>query len=271
MPIRKKMDKIYVLGTGNAVVTKCYNTCFVLELDGQRILVDGGGGIGILKALEDTDIDINSIKNIFVSHKHTDHILGIVWVIRVIGKKLWKKEGILNIYCHDECADIIKNICSMILPKKTSDLFGTKIIFHILNHGEKRMICEREFTFFDIFSHKAKQFGFNVKLYDNSKLVFLGDEPLNDKCLSYAENPKWLLSEAMCLYSQRDIFNPYEISHATVKEACCNAKRLKAQNLLLWHTVDNNIEKREENYIKEGKSFFEGKIFVPNDNQIIEL
>ena len=37
-----------ILGTGNATVTHCYNTCFVLHEGGQYLLVDGGGGNGIL-------------------------------------------------------------------------------------------------------------------------------------------------------------------------------------------------------------------------------
>ena len=36
--------KLTMLGTGNAVVTNCYNTCFVLSDDGKYFLVDGGGG-----------------------------------------------------------------------------------------------------------------------------------------------------------------------------------------------------------------------------------
>ena len=30
-----------MLGTGNAQVTECYNTCFVLEEEGRCLLVDG--------------------------------------------------------------------------------------------------------------------------------------------------------------------------------------------------------------------------------------
>lgn len=33
-----------MLGTGNALVTECYNTCFVLEENGKYFMVDGGGG-----------------------------------------------------------------------------------------------------------------------------------------------------------------------------------------------------------------------------------
>ena len=36
--------KLTMLGTGNALVTECYNTCFLMEEQGQLFLVDGGGG-----------------------------------------------------------------------------------------------------------------------------------------------------------------------------------------------------------------------------------
>ena len=52
--------KITMLGTGHATVTRCYNTCFVLEQtagDGTcRLLVDAGGGNGILAQLEKAGI-----------------------------------------------------------------------------------------------------------------------------------------------------------------------------------------------------------------------
>ena len=36
--------ELIMLGTGNAMVTRCYNTCFVLRSGEQHLLVDGGGG-----------------------------------------------------------------------------------------------------------------------------------------------------------------------------------------------------------------------------------
>ena len=36
--------KITILGTGNAQVTECYNTCYVLSSEEGSLLVDGGGG-----------------------------------------------------------------------------------------------------------------------------------------------------------------------------------------------------------------------------------
>ena len=77
--------KLTMLGTGNALVTECYNTCFVLEENNQYLLVDGGGGNGILHQLKHAGINWKNIKSIFVTHKHLDHITGIIWIIRIRG------------------------------------------------------------------------------------------------------------------------------------------------------------------------------------------
>ena len=53
------MRKMYVLGTGFAMATKCFNTCFYLEAeDGSLFLTDAGGGNGILRQLEQTPFKV---------------------------------------------------------------------------------------------------------------------------------------------------------------------------------------------------------------------
>ena len=42
--------KITMLGTGHAVVTKYYNTCFTIDDRNEHFLVDGGGGSEILQS-----------------------------------------------------------------------------------------------------------------------------------------------------------------------------------------------------------------------------
>ena len=37
---------LIMLGTGNAMVTKCYNTCFAVQNGEEYLLVDAGGGAG---------------------------------------------------------------------------------------------------------------------------------------------------------------------------------------------------------------------------------
>ncbi len=80
------MNKMTMLGTGNATVTRCYNTCFVLETSTTRLLVDAGGGNGILGQLEKVGIPIADIHHLYVTHAHTDHVLGVVWIIRMVAQ-----------------------------------------------------------------------------------------------------------------------------------------------------------------------------------------
>ena len=51
--------KLTMLGTGNALVTECYNTCFVLSDEYGHFLVDGGGGNTVLSQLKKAGIDLN--------------------------------------------------------------------------------------------------------------------------------------------------------------------------------------------------------------------
>ena len=45
------MEQLYVFGTGNATVTRYYNTCFAIKNpENQYFMVDTGGGNGINSA-----------------------------------------------------------------------------------------------------------------------------------------------------------------------------------------------------------------------------
>ena len=267
------MEKLIVLGTGNAMVTNCYNTCFALKKKEEYFLVDAGGGNQILKILEDKKIDIDKITNIFVTHAHTDHILGIIWVIRKVGQSMLqgKYQTILNIYCHKELIEKITTICELTLQKKFTNLFGNKIIFNEVKDKDNRIIMGERFTFFDILSTKEKQFGFQVIDEKNRKITCLGDEPLNEMCEIYAKDSYFMLSEAFCMYKDREIYKPYEKHHSTVKDAAQIAERLNVKNLVLWHTEADNLEIRKEEYTKEAKQYYRGKVYVPDDLEEINI
>lgn len=170
---------ITMLGTGNAMVTECYNTCFVLQDGEKHLLVDGGGGNTLLRQLKQAGFDWKDMREIFVTHKHVDHLMGIIWMIR--------------------------------------------------------MICQ----------HMRQG--------------------------AYAKDSTWLLHEAFCLHGQADIFHPYEKHHSTVKDACELTEQLHVKNLLLYHTEDRNLAKRKELYTEEGKRYYHGNLYVPDDLEKLSL
>ena len=64
--------KITIIGTGSAFSAINYNTCYLLEEDGRRMLIDCGQQV--LAGLRAQHVDINSIDDIYISHLHADHI-----------------------------------------------------------------------------------------------------------------------------------------------------------------------------------------------------
>lgn len=268
------MEKIIVLGTGTASVTENFNTCFLLEdSEGNDLLVDTGGGNGILKQLKRANIDLCQIHHIFLSHKHIDHLYGMLWIYRLIDLSMQKGtyEGTLHIYCHDEVAKIIREQIITLLRKSQQKMLDQRIFIHIVEDHETRKVLEYELEFLDIYSKSDKQYGFKTVLNNSKTLAFLGDEPLDERLYEDVRNIDYLLHESFCLETEADQFKPREKNHDTVKSASIKAENIGAKNLILWHTQENLGKNRKEIYTKEAKENFTGNVYVPDDLDVIIL
>lgn len=49
------------------------------------------------------------------------------------------------------------------------------------------------------------------------------------------------------------------------------AEELGVKNLILYHTEEKTLANRKENYTREAAENFKGRIFVPDDLEVIEL
>mgnify|MGYP000050672039 FL=1 len=109
--------KLTMLGTGNALVTECYNTCFVLSDGNDHFMVDGGGGMTVLHQLKYAGLDWRQMRTIFVTHKHIDHLLGIIWMMRMICQHMREGtyEGEATIYAHDEVIALLRDLAGKLL------------------------------------------------------------------------------------------------------------------------------------------------------------
>ena len=275
------MDKITaqitMLGTGNATVSQIYNTCFVLQTSSTLMLVDAGGGNGILSQLKKVNVQISDIHHLFVTHAHTDHVLGVIWVIRMVAQ-CKGYEGLLHVYGNDKVMKVIKTIIDMILAKKQLAKVAERVVFHQLEDGDCFEVGDMKLECFDIQSTKEKQFGFRAELPSSSDesdkplvLACLGDEPYNEQNRRYIVGADWMMCEAFCLYADRDTFKPYEKCHSTALDAGKLAEELGVKNLILYHTEEKTLANRKENYTREAAENFKGRIFVPDDLEVIEL
>jgi len=265
--------ELLMLGTGHAVVTECYNTCFLLKEEDRFFLVDGGGGAALLRQLKALRIPWMKIRNIFLTHKHLDHLTGVLWLLRLYCQtmNLGVFEGEVSIYAHEDLCRTLRILTAELFTPAEARFVDDRIHLIAVKDGETRTIIGQEVTFFDIGSAKERQFGFSMKLPDGKKLTCCGDEPCHDCEKPYAQNSKWLLHEAFCLASQADIFKPYEKHHSTAADAAKTAKSLGVENLILYHTEDQTLAVRKAQYTAEAAAFFDGGIYVPEDLETISL
>lgn len=262
-----------MLGTGNAMCVNCYNTCFYLRSPRGGMLVDGGGGNGILRQLMLARIPVERIRHMFITHSHTDHIMGAVWMIRKISPLIFKgkHKGPFTIYCNDEVANALLTMCRLMIPAKILDAVGKTVIVRVVRDGEQLEIDDMRVTFFDIGSATFKQYGFQALLPDGQRLVCLGDEPYSMLSEPYARGCDWLMCEAFCLYKDRQVFNPYEKNHSTALDAGMLAQELGVKHLLLYHTEDTHLDTRAAAFTAEAAQYFKGRILVPADLETIQL
>lgn len=267
-------EKLILLGTGHAMTLDCYNTCFVLQdTTGENILVDTGGGQQILRQMRDADIDFCKMHHIILSHRHSDHILGLIWIVRKFYQYAasGEYEGYLHFYMHEGLEKVVRTMLQAILAEKFVRLMNERVLFHVVEDQEEKQILHYTIKFLDIHSEKDRQFGFRTTLQNGKSFVFLGDETCQEALYDEVRGCDWLLHEAFCLAADAELFRPYEKKHSTVKDAALTAERLGVGNLLLYHGYDKDLAHRKQNYTKEARQYFNGNVYAPDDLDVLPL
>lgn len=262
-----------MLGTGSAFPAHSYNECFILDTGSGRLLVDAGGGNGIIHILEKAQLDIATIHDFFVTHTHTDHILGAIWIIRRIVQLHIENryEGALSIYGNRDVIHALTEICRLTFLPSYFSAMKEVVRFNTVEPGESRLIAGAEVQFIDCHSANTMQTGFQMRLPSGNVFCCLGDEALTQTNLSEVIDADYLLCGAFCRYADRDIFRPYEKHHSTVKDVAINAAAARIGTLILAHCEDRMPGDRNALYAAEAANYYYGNVIVPNDADRIDL
>ena len=71
---------------------------------------------------------------------------------------------------------------------------------------------------------------------------------------------------------EAEVYNPIKKHHhSTVKYISQIAEKENVKNLILSHTIDNNLINRKKEFTKDAKLYYNGNIIVPDDLETIIL
>jgi len=258
------MRNITFLGTGHGMPKSSATTSLFIKDENTNLLVDVSGGYELIRQFNKIGINPEVVENIFLSHSDSYHILGISPLIRVFRKS--KKTRTL--FCSPEVKEAIDSILQYTANKHYQEVLPFLNIV-LINDNLSYEFHGWNFTFFDKKSNKTPQFGFTVTFPDNTKLSFLGDEPLNEHEITFVKDSDIFIHEAFCLENDMEFHRPHPKKHSTVKEAALYAAKVNAKKLVLFHMEDDSLETRKKEYYNEASNNFKREIFVPVDLDVM--
>ena len=264
---------ITFLGTGSAFPSRSYNACCIIDTGCDTLMVDAGGGNGIFAALAGSGRGIDDIRRLFVTHVHTDHLLGAVWILRMLVKLDF--DGVvrdrLEVYGNSDVIGALDNICRLtFLPSYYSRLANVAA-FRAVTPGDTLALVGASAEFFDCRSKGVMQTGVRVTLDNGHTLACLGDEALTDDNISEVSGCRTVVCGAFCCYADRDIFRPYEKHHHTVLDVARLAAKATVGTLMLVHCEDRDLSVRSARYAAEATTVFDGRLIVPLDGETVAL
>ena len=130
----------------------------------------------------------------------------------------------------------------------------------------KKYDCQT-IEFFDLHAVTAPQMGFQITTPQGLRLVFCGDEPYRLPKNTYLSNADWAIHESTLIYPPTTASNV----HACIRSACELAEEFHVRNLILCHLPDDQLTTRKKTVLEEGKRYFSGNLFCPDDLDVISL
>ncbi|GAA3764317.1 MBL fold metallo-hydrolase [Salinactinospora qingdaonensis] len=229
-------------------------SCYLLEADGFRMLLDlGNGALGALQRYADMyDIDA-----IYLSHLHADHCLDLCsyWVARTYAVTGPKPP--IPVYGPPGVADRMAQAYG--LP--TDPGMRTTFDFREIAPGTQRIgVFTAEL---DHVNHPVTAFGIRLE-HNGATFAYSGDTGSCDEIVRLARDADLFLCESSFHDHQE---NPKDI-HLTGSEAGEHARRANARRLVLTHLVPWNDDDRT---LAEARTTYAGPIDLARPGAVYEV
>ena len=248
------------------------NTNFLIEDWDSRLQIDCTWWLSLAQRVKRKEAVFNDI---FITHKHTDHILWFFNLIRTVRYGFIEK---LNVYCSENLEKSIKGVIAELEFNSWVQIIkDKKLIFNNIKDRKEENINWFKLIPVNLKSKKMEQYWFHLES-NWKKILFFWDEAINIFNRNDLDEFYWadfLICEALLTHEMSiqwwGTIDNIKMSHITAREAWKIASKLNVKNLVLIHTYEVFEWDRQKVLILDAQIEFKWKIFVPNPWDIIEL
>ncbi|HVP36185.1 MAG TPA: MBL fold metallo-hydrolase [Terriglobales bacterium] len=238
----KNMTRIIVLGSSSGMPDP-ERACssILLETERKSYLIDAGEGCAssILKH----KIDPLKIKQVFITHTHADHCIGIFMLVQMM-HLLENKENI-EIYLPEESVFWFENMFDALyffheklktkfeLKPYTQDLLFKDKNLILRAHPNRHLLGNKEYISEENLPNKMESYCFSLELGGN-RIVYSGD-------IADMKDIEDLIEEVDLFFC--------ESTHISVDKLVELVKRKKVKQTILTH-IHEEVEKKKEQIIR---------------------
>jgi len=230
--------EIYFLGTGSGKInpSRFFSSLYIHDKK-KNLLIDTGDGIS--RRLLEERIKFNEIKNILITHFHSDHFSGFPGLITQM--KLGKRRTALNIFVHRSLAVTVNSILRSFYLFE--ERLGFKLNFKYFSYNISNRILGRNSFIARQNSHLSKYAGLKragkvsfssssfLLNFTKNKIFFTGDlGSANDLFLFKDQKVDTLITE---------------VTHVNLDEIIEAASVQKIKKIVLTHIPDNEKQIRD--------------------------
>jgi ribonuclease Z len=222
------VGRVIFLGTGDPLNGKRAQACLAMPLaGGETMLIDASSGTILLGQLDAAGIPLESVRHLFVTHRHFDHVGGLAPLLIALAAL---PEASLTVHATPQTLAALRELLSLTIPG-VEDWIGDRLRWAELMPGKTTTAGDAEVTPFEV-DHGLECVGFRVA-QGSSTMVYAADTRPCPNVVGYARGADLLVHEAYGLGD--DTKQAHAFGHSTAAEAGRVARHAGVGRLVLTH------------------------------------
>jgi ribonuclease Z len=243
----------------------------LIKYANEELLLDAGRGSAL--RINQIGNDFSKINNIFISHMHYDHIIGIadLWLT----SNLWQRKKDINIFGPNS----IKSFCDNLMKSYSEDIkYRYKennysklncLKFSERNHKSNNIEII-EFT--NNHGHIDNSYGFKIN-YKNKSIVYSGDTTYSENVIKNSMNADILIHEVIAaspkIYESNHKLKKVFSTHTSIEQLVKILSLCKPKLTILNHALLFGIS--EEKVLSEIRKNYSGDVIFSRDLMSVDL